>query len=122
MAGTAIKYWTVQLDDAAERNPDRTSFHVFAEGMHSDVRGQIHNFSAASEFSLPHELWPNHLFIVIGIIGEVEVRLPDKTLELRPLSQLVVVPSTPCTLTAKSAASVEIISLLSMRPVVQNAG
>jgi hypothetical protein len=119
---SANEFWTTQLDDAAARNSDRASSHVFAEGLHSDVRGQIYTLTASDEFSLPHEQWPRHLFIVIGITGSIEARLEARTIVLRPFSQLVVLPGVPCHLKAAPEGAVELISLLSITPVAQVAG
>jgi len=50
VSSQAINYWTAQLDEVAAVNSDRRSFHVFAEGMHSDVRGQIYNLVRLPSF------------------------------------------------------------------------
>jgi hypothetical protein len=111
------KYWFVQLDEEAARRRDQPSFHWFAEGQHSDVRGQVYNLSDRDELKLPQDRWPRHVFIVVGIDGTVEAQLEDRVFALRAHSQLVVLPGTPCTLRARSTASVELISLLSQPPV-----
>jgi hypothetical protein len=110
------EYWHVQLDEAASRELSAGSLHVFAEGAHSDVRGQIYNMSDDSEVALPNDLWPHHLFIVIGIAGKVDALIGETRIELRPFSQLVVLPGVACRLVAASRASVELVSLLSMPP------
>ena len=109
-------FWNVQLDDEAAARSDQPSFHVFAEGMHSDVRGQIYNLTEGGELALPHDRWPRHLFVVIGISGSVDAEMANRAVGLRPLSQLVILPGVPCRLTARSAAAVEVISLLSSPP------
>jgi|SRR5579871_535853 len=111
-------YWFSQLDQEAARRRDQRSFHVFAEGQHSDVRGQIYNFDAGRELVLPHDRWPQHLFVVVGIEGSVDADIGGRTFAMRPHSQLVVLPGTPCKLTARSQAAVELISLLSTAPGV----
>jgi hypothetical protein len=110
---TADKYWFTQLDEQAERRRDQASFHVFAEGQHSDVRGEIRNFDDGSELHLPPDSWPNHLFIVIAIYGSLEALVDGKSVPLRPQSQLVILPGTPCKLIARSRAAIELISLRS---------
>jgi hypothetical protein len=108
--------WFSQLDQAADRRRDQRSFHVFAEGQHADVRGQIYNFDASGELVLPHDRWPRHLFIVLGVEWAVDAEIEGRTFAIRPHSQLVVLPGTPCKLTARSPASVELISFLSTPP------
>ena len=115
-----IEYWATQLDDVA-REDDRPSFHVFAEGMHSDVRGEIFALTEEAPLSLPHIQWPHHLFIVIGISGKAEARFAGRMLEVRPFSQLVVLPGVACQLRGAPTCSIELISLLSMRPVTPDA-
>jgi len=110
------KYWFAQLDEEAAQRRDQRSFHWFAEGQHSDVRGQVYNLEDGGELKLPHDRWPRHLFIVIGIHGSVDAELDDRTFVLGTQSQLVVLPGTPCALRARGAASVELISLLSVPP------
>ena len=110
------KYWFAQLDQTASQRRDQPSFHVFAEGQHSDVRGQIFNLPAGGALALPAEQWAHHLFVVIGIEGAVDAEIEGRTFSMGPHSQLVVLPGTPCTLTARSAAAIEVISLLSMPP------
>ena len=60
--------------------------------------------------------------IVIGISGRAQARLADRTLELRPFSQLVVLPGMACQLTGAPTCSMELISLLSIPPVVPDTG
>jgi hypothetical protein len=110
------KYSFAQLDEEASGRRDQRSFHVFAEGQHSDVRGQIFNLDKGGEISLPHDRWPHQLFVVVGIDGSVDADVDGRTFAMGPHSQLVVLPGTPCKLTARSAAAVELISLLSMPP------
>ena len=109
-------YWFSQLDQEAGRRRDQRSFHVFAEGQHSDVRGQIYNFDAGGALVLPHDRWPQHLFVVIGIEGAFDADIEGRIFVMGPHSQLVVLPGTPCKLTARSLAAVELISLLSTPP------
>jgi hypothetical protein len=116
MVVSTDKYWFVQIDEEAVRRRDQPSFHWFAEGQHSDVRGQVFNLAAGGELQLPHDRWPLHLFIVVGIHGSVEAQVDDRVFAVRAHSQLVVLPGTPCMLRAGSAASVELISLLSTPP------
>jgi hypothetical protein len=66
--------------------------------MHSDVRGQILTLTEEATLALPHVQWPHHLFIVIGISGRAQARLAGRTPELRPFSQLVVLPGIACQL------------------------
>jgi hypothetical protein len=110
------KYWFAQLDEEAGGRRDQRSFHIFAESQHSDVRGQIYNLGTGGELALPHDGWTHHLFIVVGISGPVDAFIEDRTFQLRPQSQLVVLPGTPCKLVARAPAAVELISLLSMLP------
>jgi hypothetical protein len=116
MGRSTDKYWYVQLDEEASGRRDQESFHVFAEGQHSDVRGQIYNLANGGELTLPHDRWPQHVFIVIGIRGEVEAVVEGEVFPLRAQSQLVVMPGTPCQLVARGGGAVELISLLSMPP------
>ena len=110
------KYWFAQLDEEAGGRRDQRSFHIFAESQHSDVRGQLYNFDAGGELALPHDGWTHHLFVVVGISGSVDAFIADRTFQLRPQSQLVVLPGTACKLVARAPASVELLSLLSMPP------
>jgi len=110
------RYSFAQLDEEAAQRKDASSSHWFAEGQHADVRGQIFNLEDGGSLALPHERWPRHLFIVAGISGSVDAQLPDRVFALRAHSRLVVLPGTPCMLRARSAASVEVISLLSTPP------
>ena len=98
------RYWFAQLDEEAVQRQDAKSSHWFAEGQHSDVRGQIYNLADGGAVALPHERWPRHLFIVAGISGSIDAQLPDRVFALRAHSRLVVLPGTPCTLRARSAA------------------
>ena len=116
MVISTSKYSFVQLDEEAAQRGDQPSFHWFAEGQHSDVRGQIFNFNEGGELALPHDRSPRHVFIVVGVDGFVDAELEDRVFSLRPHSQLVVLPGTACTLRARSKAAVELISLLSMSP------
>lgn len=116
MVVSTDKYWFVQLDGEAAERRDQASFHCFAEGQHSDIRGQVYNLGDCGDLELPHGRSPRHLYIVVGIHGTVDAQLDDRTFELRSHSQLVVLPGTRCTLRARSAASVEVISLLSVPP------
>jgi hypothetical protein len=116
VADSKEKYWLAQLDDEAAARRDQTSFHWFAEGQHSDVRGQVYNLADGGELKLPHDRWPRHVFIVTGIHGVVDAQLEEKVFPLRAHSRVVVLPGTPCTLRARSAASVELISFLSTPP------
>ncbi len=110
------KYSFAQLDEEAGGRRDQRSFHMFAEGQHSDVRGQIFNLDVGGELALPHDRWPHHLFVVVGIAGSVGAEIEGRTFTMGPHSQLVVLPGTPCKLTARTAAAIELISLLSMPP------
>jgi hypothetical protein len=110
------KYSFAQLDEEAAQRRDQRSFHWFAEGQHSDVRGEVFNLEDGGELELPSDRWPQHLFIVVGIHGSVEAQLEDRAFLLCAHSQLVVLPGVPCTLRARSAASIELISLLSTPP------
>jgi len=46
-------YSFAQLDEEAAGRRDQRSFHTFAEGQHSDVRGQIFNLEEGGELALP---------------------------------------------------------------------
>ena len=116
MVVSTDKYWFAQLDEEATQRRDQPSFHWFAEGQHSDIRGQVFNLEDGGELKLPHDRWPRHLFIVVGIHGSVNAQLEDRRFVLRAQSQLVVLPGMPCSLRANSAASVELISVLSAPP------
>lgn len=116
MALSTNEYSLSNLDVESLRRLDQQSFHLFAESMCSDARGQIYNLPPLACISLPHDHWPNHLFIVLVIRGEIEALVRERTLHLRPLSQLVILPSVPCTLSAPSAAAIEVISFLSAPP------
>jgi hypothetical protein len=110
------KYWVTQLDEEARRRRAQGSFHAFAEGQHSDLRGQIYNLEDGGEVSVPHDRWPHHLFIVVGIHGTIDAHIESQVFPLRAQSQLVILPGTPCKLTARSAAALELISFLSTAP------
>lgn len=110
------KHWITQLDEEARARRDQRSFHVFAEGEHSDVRGQIYNLEAGGELDIWQDKWPRHLFIVIGIDGVVDAVVEGTTHSLRAQTQLVLAPSTPCKLKARTPSTIEILSLLSMPP------
>lgn len=113
---TQPTHWHVDLAEAAATRRDQTSFHVFAENQHSDVRGQLYNVAAGEALALWTDAWPRHLFIVLVVVGTVEAKLEEESVPMGPLSQLVVLPRTPCELAAISDATVEIISLLSSPP------
>lgn len=109
-------YWFAQLDDESAARRDQRSFHVFAEGCHSDVRGQIFQVTASSPVTLWTDAWPHHLFLVLGVSGEATAELPDRTVLLRPLSQLVVLPGVSCRIASTDGACIQVISLLSAPP------
>ena len=92
MGESSDKFWITQLDEEASRRRDQSSFHVFAEGQHSDVRGQIYNLDEGSEVALPSDRWPHHLFVVIGIHGTVDAEVDGRAFPLRSHSQAVVLP------------------------------
>ncbi len=108
-------YWA-QLDEEAAARRDQGSFHVFAEGAHSDVRGQVYNLKEGGQLTIPHESWPRHLFLLTGISGSLEAEIGRRMVPLRPLSQLVILPGVPCRLTAGSPASLQVVSLRSHGP------
>jgi hypothetical protein len=110
------KHWVADLDDEALRRRDQASFHVFAEGEHSDVRGQLYNLEAGGSLPLPCDRWPDHVFIVLGVRGNLQAAVASTTVGVRPLSQIVVLPGVACTLSALSDATVEIVSFLSTCP------
>lgn len=116
MATAADGYWFADLADEAVRRRDQPSFHLFAEGTHSDARGQVINLDAGASYELPVTKMPQHLFVLIGLVGTLEAVLPDARLAVRPLSQLVVLPRVQCTLTASSNASFEVLSFLTSAP------
>jgi hypothetical protein len=111
-----IDSWFAQLDDVAAARADQTSFHVFAEGTHSDLRGQIFRLAAHERMPVWTAKWPRHVFVILAIRGSVDASLPSGTIPMREMSQLVVLPGTPCELHAVSDASIQIISLLSTAP------
>jgi len=113
---STAKYWFAQLDEEAGRRRDQGSFHWFAEGQHSDIRGQVFNLEDGAELKLPSDRWPRHLFIVVGLHGSADAQLEDRAFVLRAQSHLVVLPGASCTVRARSPASVEVISLLSTPP------
>lgn len=117
MIDSTDKFWWIQLDEEAAARPDQPSFHAFAEGMHSDVRGVVITLACGGNFDLPHDRWPRHISIVIAIEGALDAEIDGRTIALRALSQLVVLPGVPCRLTATSVATVEWISLISMSPL-----
>jgi hypothetical protein len=110
------EYSISNLDEESFRRQDQPSFHVFAEGMHSDARGQIYNLPPDACLSLPHEKQPSHLFIVLVVRGELAALVRGEALHLRPLSQLVILPGVPCTLSATSTVTLELISFMSVPP------
>jgi len=110
------KYWVANLDDEATSRHDQPSFHVFAEGQHSDVRGQVYNLAAGASLALPHDGWPHHVFVILGVRGNLRARIAQAVVDVRPLSQVVVLPRIPCTLTAVTDASLELMSFLSRPP------
>jgi hypothetical protein len=77
----------IELDRVAATQRDRSSFHVFAESAHSDVRGQIYNLVSGGTINLPD--WPEHVFLVTGISGVATATLADRVVEIRPLAQLL---------------------------------
>jgi hypothetical protein len=107
------KHWAADLDDEAIRRRGQTSFHVFAEGKHSDVRGQLYNLEAGSSLVLPSDRWQHHIFIVLGVRGNLQAVIASTTINVRPLSQVVVLPGVSCTLSALSDAAIELISFRS---------
>jgi hypothetical protein len=109
-------FWHSQLDDEAGRRRDEAAFHVFAESMHSDVRGQIVNLTPGVQLPPPGFGWPPFVFIFIGVSGAANVEVEDRSFEIVPLTQLVVLPGHRWRLTTDSEASVEILSLLSTPP------
>ena len=116
MVITEKGFWWAQLDDEASAHSGPASLSVFAEATHSDVRGQIYNLAEGADLTIPHERWPFHLFLVLGISGSVEVEIGRRTLALRAQTQLLVLPGVPCRLKATSKAAFEVISLRSHRP------
>ena len=116
MATHTDEYWHVALDDEAAQRRDQPSFHVFAEGMHADVRGQIFNLPLGAKYTVPTKPWPRHVFIVIGVSGDLEAQFPSCSLHLRALSQVVIIPGQSCELTAFTDATVEVISFVSSHP------
>ena len=104
------KFWWVQLDEEASARSDQSSFHICAEGALSDFRAQIYNLRAGDSVDAPTVRWPNHLCVIVCISGRVDATLPDRSIELRPLSQLVVLPGVACTLTARGDAALDLMS------------
>ena len=111
-----IDTWFTQLDAVAAARADQPSFHVFAEGMHSDLRGQVLSLAADERIPVWTAKWPHHVFVVLAIRGSVRASLPSGTVPMREMSQLVVLPGTTCELHAVTDASIQIISFLAMAP------
>lgn len=109
-------FWCVNLDEEAAARSEPGAAPIFAAPAHSDLRGQIYNLAAGADLTIPHEKWPLHLFLVLGISGSVEAEIRGRKLPLRAHSQLVILPGVPCRLTASSPAAIEVISLRSHRP------
>ena len=116
MALSTDEYSFFNLDEESLRRQDQSSFHLFAEGRHSDARGQVYNLPPDTRLSLPHDRQPNHLFIVLVVRGELEASVRETTLHLRPLSQLLILPGVACTVHATSPVAIEVISFLSASP------
>jgi hypothetical protein len=93
MMTSTTKYWHAQLDEESVVQP-------------------------GGELTLPHDRWPKHVFIVIGIRGTLDALVEGKVFEIRAQTQLVLVPGTPCRLVARGEGAIELISLLSMPPGV----
>ena len=74
------------------------------------------NLRAGERLPLWTDQWPDHLFIVLMISGDVDAAFVSESVELRELSQLVVLPGFGCTLSAKTDTSFEILSFLSQAP------
>jgi len=49
----ADDFWFAQLDEIVRDRSDQRSFHLFAEGQHSDVRAQIFNLLPGAHLELP---------------------------------------------------------------------
>ena len=107
----------VQMDEEAKSRSDQPSFHVFAEGQLSDLRGQIYNVAAGASWVRPHDRCPGHVFIVTGLTGRADAEVDGCVLTLVPFTQLVVLPGVPCRLNALCDASFQVISLLGISPV-----
>jgi hypothetical protein len=110
---TSKGHWLTQLDDESARRRDQPSFHVFAEGQHSDVRGQIYNLAEGKEIALPYPGWVRHVFIVVGISGTIEAQVEGASHVLRAQSQLVLLPGVVCKLRARVASAIELLSFQS---------
>jgi hypothetical protein len=106
------KYWFTQLNEEFARRRDQPSFHVFAEGQHSNARGQIYNLNAGSKVTLPFQT--GEVGIILGLAGRAEVRLADETLHVEQLSQLVVLPGISCQLSADADCAIEVITFRSV--------
>jgi len=114
------KFTWGQLDAEASSRREQPSFHIFAEGAHSDVRGQIYNLGAGEMLSLPHDRWPRHVFVLTGLAGTADVEVAGRTLSLVALSQLLVLPGVPCRVKAHSGASFQLLSFLSTTPLARS--
>ena len=123
MKATDQGHWFTQLDEQSVRRRDQASFHVFAEGQHSDVRGQIFNLPAGAELPLPYPGWAEHVFIVVGIRGTIEAEVETSTHLLRAHAQLVILPGVRCNLRAREDSAMELLSFQSSaaRPTVEQA-
>lgn len=109
--------WWVQLDEEASSRIDQGSFHICAEGMLSDFRAQIFNLHAGESVPVVNTHWPHHMSIVICITGSIEAKLPNRSFQMRQLSQLVVLPGISCVLTAHEDSALEMMSFLSAPPI-----
>ena len=109
------KFWWVQLDEEASARSEQRSFHICAEGALSDFRAQIYNLRAGESVDAPTVRWPNHMSVIVCISGHVDATLPERSIELRRLSQLVVLPGVSCTLTARGDAALDLISFNTAR-------
>jgi hypothetical protein len=114
---SSTDFWFAQLDEIVSARSDQRSFHLFAEGQHSDVRAQIYNLTPGACLELPHTNWPRHFFIVTLLAGTANAVISGHSLALRVGSQIAVLPSVAGTITANEAASVELVSFVSASPI-----
>jgi hypothetical protein len=107
-----------QLDTEAAFRSEQRSFHIFAEA-YADLRGEILNLREDEVFSPADDAVSERVLVLTGLSGTLEARLAGRLLRLKPLSQLLVLPGVPIHLRALCDASVQVISLLGLRPQVE---
>lgn len=118
MIETGDGWWWMQVNDLAAARSAQQSFHACAENALSDFRIQVYNLRAGETTRTPTVIWPNHLAVVTGITGSVDVALPSHRFVLKPFSQVVVLPGVECSLTASVDSSLQILSFHAAQPAL----